>query len=937
MKQHLTTLCILLLSCSILACGDAEAPPLTSPNNQNNTFDIGDKGDTGDLLDVVEPPKDTEEDSSNEPDTDDSGQPPSPRTLKDYRLCENDNDCPVNMGSCIKVVTLNRIDSQGTRTLALSNLFPETLQPHQGVCTLSCTESPNACASLSLNGLQSDQAPHTCQLIAVGESPYPANAIDFPVNGLEPREQAAGQAFAAICRPPVELHPEVDNSFCSPCNSQNECGDQGAICWSLLHKAPLQEGQTGGSCLSACENNSHCPMGFACDATDDDGQSYCRPILDTCTNCRDLDQDGYGTGYCGTATHPVTPHDCDDSNPLAFFDPFNMNHPFPTYCGQHDYNCNGISDDVEQIGSSEFSDSHCSACNDTCRGDVPNGKKSCKNATNLDAPVYECKLSCDQDQDGKLLFENCDGDPATGCEVSVTDQSNIYYRDLDGDGFGDPNDQLFACNPGVIPTGYVANNKDCNDDDKNVYPGAPEICDGLDNNCNEKIDEDIAEEGLACTTSSAIAECKPGKNVCQGTQGMVCVSTQNFDWYPDLDQDGFGDASALPISSCDPPADNYVKNNTDCNDADNTLNPDTRWYPDKDKDGYGDAEAEDKDIIKGCQAPPSRNGIPYVKNNADCNDNDNKFNPDAAQLCGVDNRCTGDPAVTKTFNNQTINGDCNSDNLGICQPGALACADNRTKLQCVSKITPGAVAEICDGKDNSCNGTIDDGCPQEDNLQRNTMNAVMSTSTGTINPNDKGIIIDGVQHLQTNTNCQGINTVWTHVRVDHNHFNDWAVQRIDVGCKDLKVTKQPQTTPHKYNLAHRDTIIDANYYQGPSIHTNGYTSEFTCPSGEAIYKVEVRHGSAMNAVRFYCRGFNITTESTLNNPVTSQLVQKSIPSEPSLYFGVQSQNTTSTECPENYVAYGATMTAGKFKLGATSRSSLLGIQLHCVPMSMLTY
>lgn len=61
-----------------------------------------------------------------------------------------------------------------------------------------------------------------------------------------------------------------------------------------------------------------------------------------------------------------------------------------------------------------------------------------------------------------------------------------FYRDFDNDGFGTMNDTLLAYAP--LP-GYVTNSNDCNDSNASVYPGAKEICNGYDDNCNNIIDE----------------------------------------------------------------------------------------------------------------------------------------------------------------------------------------------------------------------------------------------------------------------------------------------------------------------------------------------------------------------------------------------------------------------------------------------------------------
>ena len=58
-----------------------------------------------------------------------------------------------------------------------------------------------------------------------------------------------------------------------------------------------------------------------------------------------------------------------------------------------------------------------------------------------------------------------------------------YYRDADGDGYGDPATEVTICDVGGPPVGYAANNADCNDGESHIYSGAPEINDGIDNQC----------------------------------------------------------------------------------------------------------------------------------------------------------------------------------------------------------------------------------------------------------------------------------------------------------------------------------------------------------------------------------------------------------------------------------------------------------------------
>jgi hypothetical protein len=74
-----------------------------------------------------------------------------------------------------------------------------------------------------------------------------------------------------------------------------------------------------------------------------------------------------------------------------------------------------------------------------------------------------------------------------GLEISTPAITTTYYADKDGDGYGDP---LASVELGCTPTtGFVPDNTDCDDTDPDINPGATEVCDGLDNNCNGQIDE----------------------------------------------------------------------------------------------------------------------------------------------------------------------------------------------------------------------------------------------------------------------------------------------------------------------------------------------------------------------------------------------------------------------------------------------------------------
>ncbi len=113
-----------------------------------------------------------------------------------------------------------------------------------------------------------------------------------------------------------------------------------------------------------------------------------------------------------------------------------------------------------------------------------------------------------------------------------------YFPDADGDGYGDAEaNPVTGTNP---PSGHVGNNDDCDDGDASVHPGATEVCDGKDNNCNGQVDE-----------------------------GGVCGTSQT--WYEDADGDSYGNPNRTKVSVQKP--DGYVSIAGDCDDGDASVHP----------------------------------------------------------------------------------------------------------------------------------------------------------------------------------------------------------------------------------------------------------------------------------------------------------------------------------------------------------------------------
>lgn len=156
----------------------------------------------------------------------------------------------------------------------------------------------------------------------------------------------------------------------------------------------------------------------------------------------------------------------------------------------------------------------------------------------------------DPDNDGVDRFADCD---STNRDVTFF----ALWRDQDADGWGDEADYYEGCER---PDGYVEESGDCDDLDPLNFPTNPEDCDGLDNDCDDAVDE-----GVPASTP----------------------------WYADADGDGFGDEGDVLINCFAP--EGYIERAQDCDDDDDAVNPDAAPVCgdaiDNDCDGLGDCEA----------------------------------------------------------------------------------------------------------------------------------------------------------------------------------------------------------------------------------------------------------------------------------------------------------------------------------------------------------
>jgi len=153
-----------------------------------------------------------------------------------------------------------------------------------------------------------------------------------------------------------------------------------------------------------------------------------------------------------------------------------------------------------------------------------------------DMDGYDISVDCD---DNNFFInpgadEICNGiDDDCDLLIDALDPNAIglvtYYLDYDGDGYGDLLSPMNACS---APVGFVLDNTDCNDFNPLVNPGASEICNGIDDNCNGLIDSN--DPGLTGTST----------------------------WYLDNDNDTYGDDNNSQMSCTQPLG--YVLHQSSC-------------------------------------------------------------------------------------------------------------------------------------------------------------------------------------------------------------------------------------------------------------------------------------------------------------------------------------------------------------------------------------
>jgi hypothetical protein len=555
-------------------------------------------------------------------------------------------------------------------------------------------------------------------------------------------------------------------SLCRPCEKNSDClangaelgamcvpyADEGAFCGS--HCPGQEDCPTGFECLAVMdvwgyegmqcvrqEGECECQQWFAdeeavtvCSATNEfgscqgmrscgpEGLSACDAQVPAAESCNGLDDDCDGDVDEGTGGSKCFIENqwgacqgtylCDNGSLLC-----DAADPEPEVCDGLDNDCNDVVDDG-------FQDSDLDGIADCLENDkdgdgILDFQDNCPGVTNsdqLDTDLDMAGNACDPDDDND---QSGDWDDCAPLNKEIYPGAEEICNALDDDcdslvdeGFVDSDfDALSDCvDPDDDNDGFL-DEEDCLPGDASAFPGAPELCDGVDNNCNDVadesyldtdddgiadcVDEDLDGDGVENGVDNCPTQVNPGQGDSDGDgTGDLCDPDTDGDGIPDgvdtcpalfnpgqhdLDSDGLGDLCDLDIDG-----DGLDNQDDNCPLVANLA------QEDQDEDGTGDA----------CDLDGDGDGSPDSK---DCAPLDPYVFPEAEEVCdGSDNNCNG--AFDEGFADHDLDGfkDCvDPDDDG---DGYKDTADCEPLLPAIN---PGA-KETCNGLDDDCNDVVDD-------------------------------------------------------------------------------------------------------------------------------------------------------------------------------------------------------------------------------------
>lgn len=202
-----------------------------------------------------------------------------------------------------------------------------------------------------------------------------------------------------------------------------------------------------------------------------------------------------------------------------------------------------------------------------------------------------------------------------------------------------------------------------------LLTGCPTSTEFVDNDNDAFSEEFDCDDNNPDINPNAVELCDQIDNNCDGQidEGLSEIVL----FYPDTDGDGFGDPDGTPIESCNPSEEGYAPNNTDCDDSRSDVNPDADEVCSLDNT---DENCNDLIDDEDSEVRPDTQTAWYL------DQDDDGYGTDATEV----RYCVTPSEIEETHAQQ--GGDCDDSSI-LTNPGAL---------------------EVCDGVDNNCNGSLAD-------------------------------------------------------------------------------------------------------------------------------------------------------------------------------------------------------------------------------------
>ena len=494
-----------------------------------------------------------------------------------------------------------------------------------------------------------------------------------------------------------------------PCTSDNDCRTAVGLATAGGNDYCVSFGDAGSFCGGACEGGGSCPTHFTCQQVKklSDSKLVYQCVTDkanldfNCTKRYEVEGDETVCGNSVGKDKCLGKRHCD-TGALTQCDAAT---PAPETCNNIDDNCNGLTDEPTPGA--------------TCFVFSSNGQLKCPGKPFCAGGIETCVGAAPQPESCDGADNDCNGKTDEGC-------------DDDGDGYCDA---AMGYDPGTLTC--KKGGGDCDDTKVAIHPKAPEVCDGVDNDCNGFAD--ALDPGLPLTDpqycANQLGVCSGSAKVislCAGGVWQACSPTdyKKYDGSysnTEICDDKDNNCNGVVDEGCDDDKDGYCdssfatlgfplscpKGGGDCDDSNSKTRPGApELCDDLDENCNGVVdEGCDKDKDGWCDASMTVFGGPTIcpAGGGDCNDNNADIRPDAKEKCNaVDDDCNG-----STDENWPDLGLVCAGGKGQCAvKGVKVCKADNTGSTC--SIQPGPPqAEICDNLDNDCNGATDEGCDDD--------------------------------------------------------------------------------------------------------------------------------------------------------------------------------------------------------------------------------